>query len=102
LAGFRPGCGRRPRALDHLSGPGDLYGPELSTSRFEYRWAEVHQATGIVSVQLESNLTAAFLRLRTHAYLTGRRLSQVAGDRGGAQVTVKPDIDTAGAAGSGD
>jgi GAF domain-containing protein len=31
-------------------------------------------------VQLESNLTAAFLRLRAHAYLTGRRLSQVAGD----------------------
>jgi len=31
----------------------------------------------MVSVQLDSELTAAFLRLCAHAYLTGCRLSQV-------------------------
>jgi hypothetical protein len=90
-----------PRVLDHLSGHGTLDGPDLPTSGFEYRWAEVHQATGMVSVQLGSDLTVAFLRLRAHAYLTGRRLSQVAGDVVGCRLRFQPDTDNAGAAGSG-
>ncbi len=60
-------------------GPGTVEGTDLPISEFEYRWAEVNQATGMVSVQLDSELTAAFLRLCAHAYLTGR-LSQVARD----------------------
>ncbi len=90
-----------PRVLDHLSGPGIADGPDLPSSGFEYRWAEVHQATGMVSVQLDSDLTVAFLRLRAHAYLTGRRLSQVAGDVVERRLGFEPDIDNAGAAGSG-
>jgi hypothetical protein len=69
-----------PRVLDHLSGPDTTEGPALPNNGFEHRWAVVHQATGMISVQLDSDLTVAFLRLRAHAYLTGRRLSQVASD----------------------
>lgn len=49
-----------PRILDYLSGPGPTDGADLPGSGFEYRWAVVHQATGMVSVQLGSNLTVAF------------------------------------------
>ncbi|MGH3933818.1 MAG: ANTAR domain-containing protein, partial [Pseudonocardiaceae bacterium] len=81
-----------PRVLDHLSGPGTTAGGlDLPSSGFEYRWAEVHQATGMVSVQLDSDLTVAFLRLRAHAYLTGRRLSQVAGDVVERRLGFEPD-----------
>ena len=90
-----------PRVLDHLSGPGTIEGADLPGSGFEYRWAEVHQATGMVSVQLDSDLTAAFLRLRAHAYLTGRRLSQVASDVVDRRLRFDPDTDNAGGAGSG-
>ncbi|HSZ30583.1 MAG TPA: GAF and ANTAR domain-containing protein [Pseudonocardiaceae bacterium] len=90
-----------PRVLDHLSGPGIIEGADLPNSGFEYRWAEVHQATGMVSVQLDSDLTAAFLRLRAHAYLTGRRLSQVASDVVDRRLRFDPDTDNAGGTGSG-
>jgi hypothetical protein len=90
-----------PRVLDHLSGSGTVEGSELPGGGFEYRWAAVHQATGMVSVQLGSDLTVAFLRLRAHAYLTGSRLSQVAGDVVERRLRFDPDTDNAGAAGSG-
>jgi hypothetical protein len=90
-----------PRVLDHLSGPDTAERPDLPSSGFEYRWAEVHQATGMVSVQLDSDLTVAFLRLRAHAYLTDRRLSQVASDVVGRRLRFEADTDNAGAAGSG-
>jgi len=41
-------------------------------------WAEVHQATGIVSVQLEVPLDEAFVRLRAHAFSAGRSLREIA------------------------
>jgi hypothetical protein len=90
-----------PRVLDHLSGPDTVEGPDLPHSGFEYRWAVVHQATGMISVQLDSDLTAAFLRLRAHAYLTGCRLSQVASDVVERRLRFDPDTDNAGPAGSG-
>jgi hypothetical protein len=90
-----------PRVLDHLSGSDTVEGPELPSSGFEYRWAEVHQATGMVSVQLGSDLTVAFVRLRAHAYLTGSRLSQVARYVVERRLRFDPDTDNAGAAGSG-
>ena len=43
-------------------------------------WAEVHQATGIVAVQLDVGLDEAFVRLRAHAYADGRPLREVASD----------------------
>ncbi len=91
-----------PPVLDYLSGPGPTDGPpDLPGSGFEYRWAVVHQATGMVSVQLGSDLTVAFLRLRAHAYLTGRRLSQVASDVVERTLRFDPDPGIAGAASSG-
>jgi hypothetical protein len=45
----------------------------------------------MVSVQLDSDLTAAFLRLRAHAYLAGRRLSQVASDVVERRLRFDPD-----------
>jgi GAF domain/ANTAR domain len=41
-------------------------------------WAEVHQATGMISVQLRTPLDQAFLRLRAQAFSSGRPLREVA------------------------
>lgn len=43
-------------------------------------WAEVHQATGMITVQLGIGLAEAMLRLRARAYATGRTVSAVAAD----------------------
>jgi len=65
--------------LLHLqSGSGDqlhsaLGGPEDDR-------ASVHQATGMISVQLDVSLAEALLRLRAHAYAEGRPVSDVAAD----------------------
>jgi GAF domain-containing protein len=42
--------------------------------------AEVHQATGMITVQLGVGLAEALLRLRAHAYAAGRSVSEVAAD----------------------
>lgn len=42
--------------------------------------AEVHQATGMITIQLGINLAEALLRLRAHAYATGQTVSAVAAD----------------------
>lgn len=42
--------------------------------------AQVHQATGMILVQLGISVEAAFARLRGHAYASGRRLGDVARD----------------------
>jgi hypothetical protein len=44
------------------------------------RWGEIHRAIGVVSIQLESGLTEAFLRLRARAFATDRPLSEIAED----------------------
>lgn len=41
-------------------------------------WAELHQATGMVSVQLGVSLDQAFVRLRARAFVDGRPLRAVA------------------------
>lgn len=43
-------------------------------------WAEVHQATGMVSAQLGVSIDEAFVRLRAHAFAADRSLRGVAGD----------------------
>lgn len=43
-------------------------------------WAEVHQATGMVSVQLGVSLSDAYVRLRAHAFATDRSLRVVCRD----------------------
>ena len=42
--------------------------------------AEVHQATGMISVQLGVSLEEAFVRLRAHAFASGTALGDVAGE----------------------
>ena len=42
--------------------------------------AEVHQATGMVAVQLGIPMDEAFVRLRAHAYLSSRLIGEVADD----------------------
>jgi len=42
--------------------------------------AVVHQATGIVKVQLGVNIAEALVRLRAHAYAAGRSIEDVARD----------------------
>ncbi len=43
-------------------------------------WAEIHQATGMASAQLEVSLDDAFVRLRSYAFANNRPLREVAGD----------------------
>ena len=42
--------------------------------------AQVHQATGMISVQLDVDLAEALARLRAHAYAEDRRVAEVADD----------------------
>ncbi|MEO5873865.1 MAG: GAF and ANTAR domain-containing protein [Streptosporangiaceae bacterium] len=47
---------------------------------FLARWPEVHQASGMISVQLGVGLAEAFVRLRAHAFAQDRGLRLVARD----------------------
>jgi hypothetical protein len=61
---------------DHDGGAGagsPLIGPIESR-------AVVHQATGMITIQLGIGLTAALLRLRAYAYASGRTVSAIAAD----------------------
>jgi hypothetical protein len=51
-------------------------GPE----RASLQHPEVHQATGMITVQLGVTAAVALVRLRAYAYTNGRRLRDVAGD----------------------
>jgi hypothetical protein len=58
---------------DHDSADAALAGPIDSQ-------AEVHQATGMITIQLGVSLAEALLRLRAHAYVSGRTVSAIAAD----------------------
>lgn len=53
-------------------------------------WAEVHQATGMVAVQLSVGLDEAFVRLRGRAFSDGRALRDVARDVVGRRLRLEP------------
>jgi ANTAR domain len=53
----------------------DGQAPDLAVHR-----AEIDQATGMLTVQLDVPAAEAFARLRAYAYCQGRRLADVAGD----------------------
>ncbi|OKJ97852.1 hypothetical protein AMK34_12920 [Amycolatopsis sp. CB00013] len=53
---------------------------ELIDLEFTQHRAQVHQAAGMVSVQLDIGLRDALARLRAHAFANGRKLSEVAED----------------------
>jgi hypothetical protein len=77
-------------ALDNRGG----VTPELENSGqgglIEWR-AEVHQATGLVSVQLGIDVTEALVRLRAYAYLHDRRLADVAASVVARRLRFHPD-----------
>jgi hypothetical protein len=77
--------------LDRVHDVPTLSERELFASEFGVRWAVVHQATGMVSMQLRADLVTAFLRLRAHAFSTGRRLSEVADDVVDRKLWFAPD-----------
>lgn len=58
------------------------------------RWAEIHQATGMISVQLDTDLTQAFVRLRAYAFAHDRRLADVAHDVVTRRLRFSPDLET--------
>jgi hypothetical protein len=55
--------------------------------------AEVYQAIGMVSVQLDVNLEEAFVRLRAHAFASGAALGATAGDVVNRRLRLDPDPD---------
>lgn len=59
--------------------------------------AVVHQATGMIAIQLDVGLAEALLRLRAHAYASGRTVSGIAADVVGRRLRFddsEPDITT--------
>jgi hypothetical protein len=52
---------------------------------------EVHQATGMISVQLGVTATVALIRLRAYAYANDRALREVAGDVVARRLRFHPD-----------
>ncbi|GAA1030575.1 GAF domain-containing protein [Virgisporangium ochraceum] len=57
---------------------------------------EVHQATGMLTVQLGVDAATALVRLRAYAYAHDRQLSQVAGDVVARRLHFAPDHSTGG------
>ena len=55
-------------------------GPRPGWARPATYRAEVHQATGMISVQLGVSLAEALVRLRAYAYADGRLIAEVAAD----------------------
>ncbi|MCX4824533.1 GAF and ANTAR domain-containing protein [Streptomyces sp. NBC_01142] len=55
--------------------------------------AEIDQATGMLTVQLDAGIEEAFIRLRAYAYAHGRRLAEVADDVVARRLRFPPDSD---------
>ncbi|MHA6763995.1 ANTAR domain-containing protein [Streptacidiphilus sp. PAMC 29251] len=66
------------RCLDGGEPPLDT--PALAGSPHSLQHAVVHQATGMLSVQLSLPLPQALLRLRAHAYSSGRPITDISQD----------------------
>ncbi|GAA0928648.1 GAF domain-containing protein [Kribbella koreensis] len=74
--------------LQHATSPGDLH-PDLVDAADDHR--EIHQATGIVTVQASVGLDEALLLLRARAYADGRPLRELAADVVAHRVTFHPE-----------
>ncbi|WP_327327796.1 ANTAR domain-containing protein [Streptomyces sp. NBC_01210] len=66
-------------------------GPYEDLGRYR---AEIDQATGMLTVQLDVGIEEAFIRLRAHAYAHGRRLAEVAADVVARRLQFPPDTAT--------
>ncbi|MFI6517880.1 ANTAR domain-containing protein [Spirillospora sp. NPDC050679] len=67
-------------------------GPEADRpdAPFMDRWPQVHQAAGMTSVHLGTDLAEAFARLRAHAFAHDRSLRQVADDVVAGRLVLAP------------
>jgi hypothetical protein len=81
---LNPGARERPTPPEMLE---EIIGGGLSR-------AEVHQATGMVAVQLDVPVTTALARLRAHAFAEDRPLIDVARDVVARRLTFDPGDDT--------
>ncbi len=54
----------------------------------------VHQASGMVAVQLDSTIAQALIRLRGYAYANDRPLAEVAQDVTARRLRFEPELDT--------
>jgi hypothetical protein len=61
---------------------------------FVERWPQVHQATGMMAVQLEVGLAQAFARLRAYAYGNDQSLREVAREVVERRLRFEPDKDS--------
>jgi hypothetical protein len=68
--------------------PPDGFPGDLADARLR---AEVHQATGMISAQLDVGIEEAFVRLQAHAYATGRRIGEVGDDVVGRRLRFDDD-----------
>lgn len=66
--------------IDETGAPADGPLPDRGLEDLGRYRAEIDQATGILTVQLGVGIDEAFVRLRAHAYMRGRRLADVAAD----------------------
>ncbi len=66
-------------------------GPGYQLERAGPHHPEVHQATGMVTVQLGVTAAVALIRLRAHAYANDRRLRDVAADVVARRLRFDPD-----------
>ena len=58
--------------------------------------AEIHQASGMVSIQLQIPITEALVRIRAHAFATDRPVGAVAADIVGRRLRLTDDRDEPG------
>lgn len=80
--------------LHHVEVGGDEDGDlEPLLDGFEVR-SEVHQATGMLSVQLAVPIDEALIRLRAHAYASGRSVTEVAADVVARRLRFRDDDDS--------
>jgi hypothetical protein len=70
--------------------PGQLAMELEASSNFRY---VAHQAAGMVAAQLDTNVREALIRLRAHAFSTGRTLDEIAGDVVARTLRFEPDTD---------
>lgn len=73
-----------------INADGDGWGP-ADLDDLDDGWLVIHQATGMVSVQLQVGVETALARMRGHAYAAGRSLGDVAGDVVARRLRLEPD-----------
>jgi hypothetical protein len=99
--GAGPASDGRPGRAADIRGASVAQGPVgVDWSELVDRRAVVHQAAGMISVQLDVDVAAALLRLRAHSFSHGRPFSEVATDVVAGRLRFD-DTDEGAAEGSG-